>query len=145
MKQYENHSEYSWTHQNSEQVTTSIFENFGKIWLSGSNNLKKHVNFAFSLLSCFNLKVYTTWERATGRLFDANLPPVRFPLGCWTPLEGTLFNVEFLDPSVPCMLGTLKLPWMLCKPWRDPEKKSKTGTLLYMVYENIISYDSCTC
>lgn len=71
----------------------------------------------------------TTWERATGKLFDVNLPPERFPLGCGTLLDGILFIV-FLDPSVPCMLGTLKLPWMLCKPWRFPATNEREVKLL---------------
>lgn len=65
-----------------------------------------------------------TWDKATGRLFDVNRPPERLPVGCWTPPEGTLFNVEFLDVNVPCMLGTLKLPWMLLNPWIVPAERN---------------------
>lgn len=54
-----------------------------------------------------------TCERATGILFDAKRPLERLFPDCWTPLEGTLFIVVFLEPSVPDMLGTLKLPCML--------------------------------
>lgn len=64
-----------------------------------------------------------TCERATGILFDAKRPPARLFPDCWTPLEGTLFIAVFLEPSVPGMLGTLKLPWMLWRPWILPERK----------------------
>lgn len=44
-----------------------------------------------------------TWERATGRLFDAKRPLESVPVGCCTPPDGTLFIVEFLEVSAPDM------------------------------------------
>ena len=76
-----------------------------------------------------------------------NLPPERFPLCCWSPLEGTFTAVGFLDPSEPDMLGTLKLPCRLWSPWRDPIKTSSLVKVQHFTEKAPIrggNYDSFT-
>lgn len=47
---------------------------------------------------------WSTWERGTDRLLEANLPVEKLTLGCCTPGDGILFILEFLDESVPWRL-----------------------------------------